>query len=94
VEIAFTLGEHPAEFRRNSMTGRAELRIGDDVTCLQSPFRLTTHFDFRKRVVWRRQVGDRQVEIVKTRPRVFGGVRQSSYAVAVDGMVVAEVTGK
>jgi hypothetical protein len=94
VEIAFTLGEQPAEFRRNSMTGRAELRIGDDVTCLQSPFRLTTHFDFRRRVVWRRQVGDGQVEIVKTGPRVFGGVRRNSYAVAVDGVVVAEVTGK
>jgi hypothetical protein len=93
VKIAFTIGEQRAEFYRNSATSRAELRIGDDVVCLQSPYHFKSQFDLRTRITWRRRVGDHEVEIVKVRPRVLGGARPNSYTVAVDGVTVAEVTG-
>jgi hypothetical protein len=94
MHLTFVVGGEPGEFRRNPRTGRAELRVGDDVMCLQSPFRLSTHFDFRTRVGWRRRVGEHEVEIVKVRPVAFAGLRQNTVTVTVDEVVVAEATGK
>jgi hypothetical protein len=93
MQISFDVEGVPAEFRRNSQTGRAELRVGDDVICLQSPLRLSTHFDFRTRQVWRRRVGEHDIEIVKVRPRIYGGLRPSSFTISVDNNVAAEATG-
>ncbi len=92
--MAFSVGETVAEFRRSAMTGRSELRVGDEIVPLQSPFRVTAHFDIHARTVWRRSVNDHEVEIVRSRPRLFGGLRRSSYTVAVDGLLVAEMTGR
>jgi hypothetical protein len=94
MEIAFSVDGRLLTFRRSAMTGRAELQVGDDITRLQSPLRLTTHFDFRTRVVWCTRVGDHDVEVVKTRPLIFGGARNNSFTVSVDGVVVAKTMGK
>lgn len=93
MDISFDIAGVPAEFRRNSNTGRAELHVGDDVIRLQSPYRPSTHFDLRTRQVWRRRVGEHDVEIVKVRPRMYGGARPNSYTISVDTTVVAEATG-
>jgi hypothetical protein len=93
VEISFDIAGVPAEFRRDSATGRAQLRVGDDVIRLQSPYQLSTHFELRTRKVWRHRVGEHDVEIVKVRPRIIGGVRAQSYTISVDNTVVAEATG-
>ena len=94
MRIAFTAGETGAEFRRSAMTARSELRVGDEIVPLQSPFRVTAHFDIRTRTVWRRSVGDHEVEVARSRPRLFGGLRRSSYTVAVDGVIVADAIGR
>ena len=93
VVITFDVGEHQALFSRNPITGRAELQISDEVVLLQSPYRLTTHFDLRAQTVWRRQIDAHEVTITRRRSRVFGGMRQSSYTVTVDGTAVAELAG-
>jgi hypothetical protein len=94
VEVSFVAGGLPSTFRRNDVTGRAELQVGDEVVTLQSPFRLSTHFDVRTTRAWRRTVGGHEVEIVKLRPRAFGGARRNSFTISVDGVVVAQATGK
>ena len=94
MELRFEIGGVPAVFLRNDWTGRAEVRVGNEVRELQSPWRLSTHFSFAKRTVWREQAGEHTVEVEKVRPRVFGGLRANSFVVRVDGQSVAEATGK
>jgi hypothetical protein len=91
--ISFDVAGVPAEFRRNPHTGRAELRVGDEVIRLQSPYQLSTQFEFRTKRAWRCRVGEHDIEIVKTRPVMSGGVRPQSYTISVDNTVVAEATG-
>jgi hypothetical protein len=92
MKIPFDIAGAPAEFRRSPHTGRAELRVGDDVILLQSPYHPSGWFEFRSRRVWRRQVGEHDVEIVKVRS-MFGGGGPQSYTISVDNTVVAEATG-
>jgi hypothetical protein len=94
MEIPFDIAGVPAKFRRNPHTGRAELCAGDDVILLQSPYQLSTQFELRKRRVWRRRVGEHDVEIVKVRSMMpYGGARAQSFTISVDNKVVAEATG-
>ena len=94
MEIPFDIAGVPAKFRRNPRTGRAELCAGDDVILLQSPYQPSTMFELRKRRVWRRRVGEHDVEIVKVRSMMpFGGVLAQSFTVSVDNKVVAEAKG-
>jgi len=94
MQLSFEVAGMPAEFRRNPWTGRAELRVGDDVVSLQSPFRLSAHFELRTRAVWRSRIGQHEIEIVKVRPRIFAGFRHQSFTIKVDKSIVAEATGK
>ena len=94
MQLNFEIGSLPAVFYRNDWTGRAEIRVGDEKRSLQSPWRLSTHFTFGKRTVWREQFGEHTVEIEKIRPRMWGGLRANSFVVSVDGQSVAEATGK
>jgi hypothetical protein len=91
MEVSFDVDGTPAEFRRNRWTGRSELQVGSDVMTLQSPLRLSTHFDFKTRTVWKRRANEHEVEIVKVRPHVLGGLRSTTYTVTVDDTVVADV---
>jgi hypothetical protein len=84
----------PAVFFRNDWTGKAEVCVGDQVRPLQSPRKLSTHFSFSTRTVWREVFGEHMIEIEKVRPRAFGGLRANSYVVRVDGQSVADATGK
>jgi hypothetical protein len=94
VELRFEIDGKPALFRRNDMTGRAELQVGDEVRLLQSPWRLSTHFSARTKKVWREQVAGHAIEVHKGRPLAFGGARANSFTVVVDGQTVAESSGK
>jgi hypothetical protein len=94
MKLSFDVAGMPAEFSRNFWTGRAELRVGDEVVSLQSAFRLSTHFELRTRRVWRKRIGQHEVEIVKIRPRLFPGFRSQSFTVSVDKSVVAVTIGK
>jgi hypothetical protein len=91
MQLTFDVAGTPAEFRRNRWTGRSELQVGSDVMTLQSPLRLSTHFDFKTRTVRKRRPNEHEVEIVKVRPRVLGGMRSASYTVSVDDTVVRDV---
>jgi|GraSoiStandDraft_57_1057295.scaffolds.fasta_scaffold500761_2 hypothetical protein len=94
MRLSFDVAGMPAEFHRNPWTGKAELRIGRDLVPLQSPFRLSAHFELRTRMVWRSKIGDHDIEIVKVRPRIFAGFRPQTITISVDKGVVAEATGK
>jgi hypothetical protein len=94
VELRFEVGGVPAVFFRNDWTGRAEIRVGDQVRPLQSPRKLSTHFSFSTRTVWREVLDEHTVEVEKVRPWVLGGLRANSFVVRVDGQSVAEATGK
>ncbi|MDQ1394472.1 MAG: hypothetical protein QOF30_3449 [Acidimicrobiaceae bacterium] len=94
MELRFEVGGVPAVFFRNDWTGKAEVRVGDQVRPLQSPRKLSTHFSFSTRTVWREVFGEHMIEIEKERPRAFGGFRANSFVVRVDGQNVADATGK
>lgn len=93
MQISFDIAGTPAEFRRKSSTGKAELLVGDDVVTLQSPLRVSTHFNFKTTQTWRCEVGGHVVEVVKVRPRFVGGFRESSYTISVDDNQVAAAAG-
>ena len=94
MEIRFSVGGEVAIYSRNDVTGRSELQVGDDARVLQSPWRPSTHLNFKTHSAWTEQVGNHEVLIEKTRPRLYGGLRENSFVVKVDGEVVAEATGK
>lgn len=94
MQLVFDVNGAPAEFRRNPWTGRSELQVGDEVACVQSPFRWSTHFDFRTTTKWRRRVAEHDVEIVRVRPRVLGGLQANSFTIYVDDDVITNVVGK
>jgi len=94
MELRFEVGGMPAAFSRDDWTGKTELRVGNEVRELQSPRRLSTHFDFSTRTVWSELVGEHTIEVEKVRPRLFGGLRANSFVVRVDGQRVAEASGK
>jgi hypothetical protein len=96
MQISFDIAGTPAEFRRKSTTGAAELVIGEQgekVVELANPLHPSTHFSLSTEQTWQCQVGERTVEILKVRPRVVGGLRESSYTVLVDDEVVATANG-
>ena len=88
MKISFDIAGVPAEFRRSSNTGRAELRVSGDVILLQSPWNPSGWFQIGRRV-WRRRVGEHDVEIV----REGMGAGPQSYTISVDDTVVAEARG-
>lgn len=94
MQVAFEVDGSPAEFRRNQWTGRSELQVGEDVVCVQSPYRLSTHFDLHTKTEWRRRVGEHEIEIVKVRPRMLGGLSSSEYTISVDDQPIASAIGK
>ena len=89
MQLAFEVDGSPAEYRRSEWTGRSELRVGDEVVTVQSPYRFSTHFELRTGDVWRHRVADHEVEIVKVRPRFFGGYRNNDVEISVDDRLVA-----
>ena len=94
MKISFDIAGVPAEFRRSPNTGRVELRVAGDVILLQSPWQPSGWFDIRSTRVWRRRVGEHDVEIVKVRSMTpGGGTRPQSYTISVDDTVVAEAKG-
>jgi hypothetical protein len=93
MQMPFQVGGQCAEFHRNPVTGRAELRVGANLVSLQSPYRLSSQFSWGTRVAWRREVGGHDVEIVKVRPRFLGGFRSNSYSISVDDLLVAQAAG-
>ena len=70
MQIAFDVAGTPAEFRRNDVTGRTELRLGEEIVELQSPYRLSAHFAVGTEQVWTCRANDHDIQIVKVRPRV------------------------
>jgi hypothetical protein len=94
MQIAFDVAGTPAEFRRNDVTGRTELRLGEEIVELQSPYRLSAHFAAGTEQVWTCRANDHDIQIVKVRPRVVGGLRDNSFTISVDDQVVAEAVGK
>ena len=91
MKISFDIAGVPAEFRSSPWTGRIELRVADDVIVLLSPYDPRGWFAFRGRRVWRRRVGDHDVEIVRLAP--YGGTRPQTVTISVDNTVVAKAHG-
>jgi hypothetical protein len=92
--IRFPVGETPATFRYNALTGRADLGLGQRTVPLQSPLRFSTHFQLGKTKSWTTQEQGHSITITKRRPRWVAGLRSNSFTVSVDGDVVAETTGR
>jgi hypothetical protein len=92
--IRFPVGEVPAEFRNNALTGGAELELGQQIVKLQDPLKFSTHFQLGTTRSWATQTDGHEITIVKRRPRVIAGFRNNAFTVSVDGAVVAEATGR
>jgi hypothetical protein len=69
VELRFGIDGVPALFFRNDRTGRAEVRVGNEVRPLQSPWRLSTHVSLSQRTVWCEVLGEHVLEVEKVRQR-------------------------
>jgi hypothetical protein len=91
--IQFKVGETPAEFRRNGLTGSAELRFDQRIVTLQPPSKFSTHFQLSQRKSWTTRADGHEITIVKRSPRFVAGFRKNSFTVSVDGAVVAEASG-
>ena len=94
MEVNFAVAGAAATFRWNSATGRADVMVGDDHVTLQTPAKLSTHFQLGTRRTWKQTVGGHDIEVVKDRPRMFGGLRPNTFTVSVDGKVVATAMGR
>jgi hypothetical protein len=94
MEIAFDLGGRQAVFRRNGMTGRTAIIVDGETVTLASPYSPFTQFEVSTHKTWRRRIGDHDVEVVKDRPLLVGGMRKNSYRIVVDGHEVAAATGR
>jgi len=93
MQIEFEIDGEDAVFTRNSVTGRAELRVADGVLVLQSPWNPATHVTFNKTKRWCRRIRDREVVVEMLRPMFFAGVRPQKFRILVDGVSVAEQEG-
>ena len=93
MQIAFEVAGAPAEFRRDAVTGKTLLKVGNEIAEPENPHSLATGFSFRLRRTWRYRVGDHGVEIEKVRPLLFAGFRPNSFTVRVDGTIVAQAQG-
>jgi hypothetical protein len=92
--IHFTVGETPAEFQRNALTGSADLKLDQKIVKLQDPFKFSTHFQLRQTKSWTTEADGHDITIVKRGPRFVSGFRTNSFTVSVDGEVVAEASGR
>lgn len=92
--IRFEVATVPAEFRRNSMTGRAELTVGRETLNIASPWRPSTQFQLRRTKSYSCRIDGHNIEIVKRRPQFMAGFRKNSFTVLVDGEIVAEAHGR
>lgn len=93
MQIWFEVGQRTAAFRRDAVTGRAELVVDGETMMLASPLNPLTHFRIRTRKAWSRSIDGHVVTIVKDRPVLAGGIRANTYTVIVDGTEVASATG-
>lgn len=94
MNIEFEIDGDRAVFERNSTTGRAAISYRGETIRLQSPFNPLTHMTLGTRSSWKRDIAGHVVEIVKTRLRMWGGLRPNDYQVIVDGQLVAEESGQ
>ncbi|WP_426541713.1 hypothetical protein [Dapis sp. BLCC M126] len=93
MNIQFEVNGTPAEFRWNNITGAADLRVGDETLKLQNPLSLTSQFSSSRERTWQHNIDGHEIEIVKLRPAILPGFRESQFTVKVDGKVVVEVKG-
>jgi len=94
MQIDFTVGDKPAEFLYSSTTGKAELKLGQEIVELQNPLRLSSQFSLHQAKSWTTETDGHAIAVVKQRPLLVAGFRKSSFTVSVDGEVVAEVAGR
>lgn len=92
--IPFSVGDVAAEFRWNNVTGKAQLQLGKEIVELQSPLKLSTHFQLKRSKSWTTEAQGHEITIVKQRPRFLAGFRKNQYTVSVDGAVVAKTSGR
>ncbi|MDQ2837458.1 MAG: hypothetical protein M3Y42_09285 [Actinomycetota bacterium] len=93
MKLDFIVDGRAGEFERSSSTGRAVLRIGDESQALDSPWNPSTHFDLSTTKTWKAHLGGHDIVVVKKRARVFGGLREASFTLLVDGAVVTAKRG-
>lgn len=93
MQIQFAVGGKPVEFRRDQITGRAELVTPDEIVVLQSPFNPLTHFSFRLTQNYAFTLDGHEIVIEKKRPLLFAGFRPCEYRVLVNGALVCERSG-
>ena len=93
MQIAFSLNGVQVEFYRDQLTGRAELRMPNEVVSLQSPLNPATHFTLKLTKTWRQSIAGSEVVIEKVRPLLLAGLRPSKYRIFVDGQLAAEDEG-
>jgi len=93
VIIDFSVGEIPAQFTRDQVTGRAEVRTPGGTLVLGSPFNPLTHFSLRLTRKWQFTIDGKNVVIEKKRPLFLAGLRPHQYKVFVEGRLVAEASG-
>lgn len=93
MQIDFEVDGIPAQFFRDSFTGRAEVRTGGGILTLDDPFDPATHFSLGLTKQWKFSIGNVNVLVEKKRPLLLAGFRPSLYRVYVRDVLVAEQTG-
>ncbi len=91
MKLDFVVDGRASGFERSGATGRVVLRVGDESLPLESPWNPSTHFELSTTKTWKAHLGGHDIVVVKKRARMFGGLREASFTVLVDG---EEVTAK
>jgi hypothetical protein len=91
--INFSVGAIPIEFLRDSVTGRAEVKMPNGTIILQDPHDLGTHFSLTLTKEWRFAVAGANILIEKKRPLLLAGLRPSRYRVFVEDKLIIEKLG-
>lgn len=93
MDIDFALGDIQAKLSRDWFLGGMKIITPNETIWIQHPLNPLTHFSFRLKQTWSKNISGQEVKVQKIRRLWIGGARPQSYRVFVGDDLVAEKVG-
>jgi len=94
MRIEFDVDGSPVEFRWNNWTGKTDLLVAAETIHLTDALDpQAVMFSYSLIRTWHCRIAEHEVEVEKTRPLFFAGLRPNKFTVKVDGQMVAQRRG-
>ena len=91
MKTTITVGQNQLEFNRNWFTGEFYCDINGRRKTLASPFNPFTHFQIGLTRTYTFEVDHSEIQIIKTRPTLFGAMKTNRYQIFVDKQLIKEI---